>query len=109
MRRQEPDNREFLRRTSFIIAEYTVNEGTFRDIIKNISAGGLFVRTSRPISVGQDIKLSFPLFDFNQDVTVHGKIVKIDHTGFAVQFFKPIEELVSENGKFPEIVHETDR
>ncbi len=32
------------RRTSYSIAKYTVSEGTFRDLIKNIGVGGLFFR-----------------------------------------------------------------
>jgi hypothetical protein len=33
----------------------------------------------------------------------------MEHIGFAVIFDEPIEELVSENGRFSEIVHEIDR
>ena len=109
MKKHLSENRKFLRRTSFIIGEYSVKEGNFRDIIKDISAGGLFVRTSRPIRVGQDISLTFPLFDFDHDVTVPGKIVKSDIGGFAVQFYNPIKKLLAKNGQFPRIVHETER
>ena len=109
MKKNQSENRKFLRRTSFIIGQYSVKEGTFRDIIKDISAGGLFIRTSRPIRVGQDINLRFPLFDFDHDVTVPGKIVKSDIEGFAVEFLYPIKKLIPKNGRFPKIVHETDR
>ena len=46
-----PNNRQYPRRTAYIIAEYIVIEGSFRDIIKNIGAGGLFIRTDRKIAV----------------------------------------------------------
>jgi len=49
------NKREYARRTSFIIAEYTIQEGTFRDVIKNHGAGGLFIKTGRKIKVGQPI------------------------------------------------------
>jgi pyruvate-ferredoxin/flavodoxin oxidoreductase len=45
-------------------------------MIKNIGAGGLFVRTSRNIASGQSIRLEFPLFRFNNTVTVSGKVVR---------------------------------
>ncbi len=97
------------RRTSYIIAEYTVKEGRFRDIIKNIGAGGLFVRTSRKVAVGQPITLQFPLFSFEQTIKVSGIVSRIDLIGFAVTFNEPINGLVCEEGHFPEIVHEGDR
>jgi hypothetical protein len=79
-----PNRRRYPRRTTYIIAAYTVQEGTFRDVIKNIGAGGLFVRTSRNIASGQSIRLEFPLFRFDNTVTVSGKIVRKSPDGFAV-------------------------
>jgi len=97
------------RRTSYIIAEYTVKEGTHRDVIKNIGAGGLFIRTSRKISDGQSIKLEFPLFQFDNTVQVSGKVIRIESDGFAVAFDELLDALESKNGQLPEIVHEINR
>jgi Tfp pilus assembly protein PilZ len=106
----KPNQRQCLRRTAFIIAEYTVQEGTYRDVIKNIGAGGLFVRTSRKIASGQSITLEFPLFDFNYTVTVSGKVARNSPDGFAVTFNDPIDGLICDDvGGFPKIVHEGDR
>ena len=104
-----PNRHEFPRRTSFIIAEYTVKEGTYRDVIKNIGAGGLFVKTSRKISLGQTIALEFPLFHFDTIVQVTGQVIRRDHDGFAVEFDRPLESLFCKDGVFPNIVHESDR
>ena len=103
------NRQEHPRRTSFIIAEYTVKEGTHRDVVKNIGAGGLFIKTSRKVSLGQTIVLEFPLFQFDQTVKITGQVIRRDHDGFAVEFDEPLDALVSKNGKFPEIVHESDR
>jgi len=97
------------RRASYIIARYTVREGTYRDIIKNISAGGLFVRTSRRISIGQAITLEFPLFDFEKHIEVQGMVVRVEHRGFAVEFGRPLRELIDGNDLVPALVHEGDR
>jgi len=97
------------RRTSYIIAEYTVKEGTHRDVIKNIGAGGLFIRTSRRVAEGQPIVLEFPLFRFDNTIRVTGKVVRRDADGFAVAFDALLDALESKNGQLPEIVHEIDR
>ena len=104
-----PKRNTIHRRTSYIISEYTVKEGRFRDIIKNIGAGGLFVRTSRKVAVGQPITLQFPLFNFEQTIQVTGTVSRIEPMGFTVIFDNPIEGLICKEGHFPEIVHEGDR
>ena len=103
------NRRQYLRSPSYIIAKYTVLEGHFRDVIKNIGSGGLFIRTTRRIAIGQPISIEFPLFQFNNLIQVTGMVVRIDSTGFAVTFNDPIHGLISRNGEFPKIVHETDR
>lgn len=102
-------NRNHQRRTSYIVAEYKVKEGVFRDIIKNISAEGLFVSTKRPITANQEIELNFPLFQFDQFIQARGRIIRCTSNGFAVVFNEPIEGLICKKGEFPQIVHEIDR
>ena len=103
------DQRQYPRKTAFIIAEYTVLEGTFRDIVRNVGAGGLFIRTDRKIAVGQPVTVNFPLFDFDNIIQSVGRVVRRDPDGFAVTFNVAIEGLVCKEGFFPEIVHESDR
>ena len=105
----KPQQRQHLRRTAYIIAKYTVNEGTYRDVIKNIGAGGLSIRTSRMIADGQSIVIEFPLFQFENPVQVSGKVVRINPDGFTVAFDKPLDALNCQEGQFPEIVHEINR
>jgi len=104
-----PNQRQYPRSPSYIIGKYTVLEGTFRDVIKNVSAGGLFVRTHRKVAVGQPVSIEFPLFQFDNILKMSGRIVRIDPVGFAVTFSQPIHGLICKEGHFPEIVHESDR
>jgi hypothetical protein len=104
-----PNNRRYFRRTAYIIVEYSVLEGDFRDKIKNIGAGGLFIRTDRKIAVGQPILTKFPLFNFDKIIQVYGRVVRRDPDGFAVTFTKPVSGLIWKEGHFPEIFHEGDR
>ena len=110
MNQQSNQNqRQFPRRTAFIIAKYTVKEGTFRDIIKNIGATGIFVSTSRGVAQGQSIELQFPVFKFDNQLKVKGSVVRTTQKGFSVVFDQPIDGLICKEGHFPEIVHESNR
>ncbi|BBO74912.1 hypothetical protein DSCW_23290 [Desulfosarcina widdelii] len=104
-----PNRQEYPRRTAYIIVQYTVKEGTHRDVIKNIGAGGLFVKTPRRVSLNQAITLEFPLFKFDNIIQVTGQVTRSDPDGFAVEFDEPLEGLVCKDGEFPEIVHESNR
>jgi hypothetical protein len=107
--RRNRNMRTYPRRTSFIIVEYRVNEGTFRDIIKNIGANGMFVNTTRTIAEDQPIKMRFPLFEFEHPIHLSGRVTRRTVTGFAVTFDHPIDELICQEGHFPDIVHEINR
>ncbi len=107
--RSNQNQRQFPRRTAYIIAKYTVKEGTFRDIIKNIGATGIFVSTSRSVAQGQSIELQFPVFEFDNQLKVKGSVVRTTQKGFSVVFDQPIDGLICKEGHFPEIVHESDR
>ena len=104
----ENNQRQFARQAAFIIAEYTTKEGTFKDVIKNIGANGLFVRTWRKFVAEESIVLRFPLFRLDHMLQVSGKILRNDHDGFAVSFDRPIQGLVCKDGHLPEIVNEGD-
>jgi hypothetical protein len=108
-RKQPPNQRDNPRRTSFIIAEYKVREGVFRDIIKNIGTSGMFISTKRSVAEGQNIILKFPLFEFEHLVQIQGTVVRKSPNGFAVSFDEPIAGLTGKNGQFFEIVHEINR
>jgi Tfp pilus assembly protein PilZ len=103
------DQRRHPRQASFIIVEYTVKEGKFRDIMKNVGAGGMFINTQRSIAVDQPILLEFPLFDFDHTIQASGRVARRSNSGFAVSFDQPIAGLICKEGHLPEIVHEIDR
>jgi len=102
-------NREYPREDALIIAEYTTSNGNAQCLIKNVSAGGLFVKTSWKLDLGDSITLKFPLFDIDEPITVSGIVSRIEPMGFAVTFDECIDGLVCDEGHFPEIVNEGDR
>jgi len=91
---QVQEQRQYPRRTAFIIAENTTSEEKSCDVIKNISAGGLFVRTWQKVAVGRTITLQFPQFNFEKTIQVSGIVSRIEPMGFAVTFENPIEGLI---------------
>ena len=103
------NQRQYPRRATFIVAEYTVLEGTFQDIVGNIGAGGLFIKTKRRIAVGQPILTDFPILEFKNTIQVPGRVVRIDPNGFAVTFTEAVSGLIRKEGHFPEIIHEDER
>jgi Tfp pilus assembly protein PilZ len=96
-------------KTAYVIAEYSVLEGTFRDFVTHIGAGGLFIKTTRPIAVGQPVSARFPVFNFHTVVQATGRVVRRDADGIAVTFAEGVHGLVRKAGHFPEILEEQNQ
>jgi Tfp pilus assembly protein PilZ len=94
-RRQHP------RRTALFSAKFTVKSGTYRDLVKNVSAGGIFIGSRRMIEHGQRISLRFPVMAFDSKPSVTGTVVRSQPTGFAVMFDQPIEAEICRDGQVP--------
>jgi len=103
------DLRRFPRRPAYIVARYRVGGAAYRDIIRNIGAGGVFVWSRRRIDNGQSIRLEFPLFAFDRPVKLAGTVVRSGSRGFAVVFRPPIRALAEDADRLREVVHESQR
>lgn len=62
-----------------------------RDLALNLSPGGLFVRTSRPLQIGTELDLEVHLADEDQPLHVRGKVTWLretagDSQGMGIQF-----------------------
>jgi len=58
----------------------------YKDYIKDISAGGVFIETRMPFSVGQEVSLAFPLPNYQKYIKIIGEIVRISPHGIGVKF-----------------------
>jgi Tfp pilus assembly protein PilZ len=67
--------------------EYVTKYGSDKGLIKNISAGGVFIETRMPFRSGEDITLNFifPLDPLEQ-VNIKGRIVRINPNGVGIEF-----------------------
>ena len=88
------NRRKYPRHLALFSAKYIVKSGTFRDLIGNVSAGGIYIYTRRAVARGQRITLRFPIVAFDQRPSVLGTVVRSQDQGFAVMFDRPIEERI---------------
>jgi hypothetical protein len=93
--------REYRRYTAVFSTKYTVKEGTYRDVIKNIGAGGVYISTRRKLIQGRSINIQFPIFAFGKWLSIMGIIVRCDSTGFAVKFHEAMDVKILNEGQFP--------
>jgi hypothetical protein len=79
------DKRRYYRRDSSIYAICETDQSYFRDFIKNVSAEGLFTETETPLSIGDDLFISFFHPDSKISIKITGKIVRVDPKGIGVK------------------------
>jgi len=89
--------REYSRIPFSIPVEHTSNGVNFIYFIQNISNDGVFIQTDGNFHIGQQIIMNFSLPKVQKDITVSGKVVRVDSRGIGVKFdelidVKPIDE-----------------
>ena len=78
--------REYDRKPYFSVVDYNAQEDTYTDFIQNISAGGVFIATSKSFSVGQEVLLVFPLPVSQEHTTIGGEVAWVSEQGIGVKF-----------------------
>jgi hypothetical protein len=79
-------DRKHPRKSCSVPIGYTSSNQDFQGIIKNISSGGLFIKSDHPIAVGKKLKLSIPSKKKAKLVKLDGKVVRSGPNGFGVEF-----------------------
>jgi Tfp pilus assembly protein PilZ len=79
-------NRKYARKTLVAVVDYATQDQAYRDFIKNISAGGVFIETSVPVSIGQELSLTFTLPYHQAHIKITGEVVRISPQGIGVRF-----------------------
>ncbi len=88
------ERREHYRKPCCIeIGYYTTQERMFTDFIENISASGVFIRTSAPLSVGQKLELILPCLSNKEPMAITGEVVWKGELGVGVKFTTVSNEL----------------
>jgi Tfp pilus assembly protein PilZ len=87
------------RRKSFMmVVDYGDGDGSHLDFIQDISAGGVFIGTKTPFSIGQEITLTFPLPFQKEKVELTAEVVRTTPDGIGVRF-KPLDPAQEEQIK----------
>ncbi len=74
-------------RKPFLMAvDYSTQDHVYKDFIQNISAGGVFIQTHMPFSVGQEVSLTFPLPNYKKHIKIIGEVVRSTPQGVGVKF-----------------------
>jgi len=101
--------REYTRYTAVFSIKYTAKEGKFRDLTRDVGAGGVFINTKRKIKQGRRINIQFPIFAFEKKLSPMGTVVRCEADGFAVRFEEAIDVGFFKDGRFPGNIKESKR
>ena len=84
--------RKHVRQLFPAVVDYSVDNRFYKDFLRDISKGGVFMETRVPLSMGAEIAMSFPMPKKNQSLKVTGIIVRVSPEGVGIQF-KRLEEM----------------
>jgi len=84
-----------IRKSCSIPINYAVYDRVYSNHIKNISPQGLFIKTHRPLLVGDEIVMTFRLEGFDKPFKLWGEIVHATRLGVGVEF-KDISPYIEE-------------
>ena len=84
--------REHYRKPFFTVVDFTTRGHAFKDFIKNISAGGVFIETSIPFNLGQELSLTFALPNCQKHIKITGEVVRVTPRGIGVKFGMPKQQ-----------------
>jgi hypothetical protein len=86
--------RKYPRRSTLIDITYASDQrGFFEDVIRNISAGGLYIETTLLSELGQKLTMTFSHPDSGDPIKVLGKVIRADSEGIGVTFDKLLSVL----------------
>jgi Tfp pilus assembly protein PilZ len=96
-----PHRRECTRYTAVFSTIYTAKEAKFRNLTRDVGAGGIFISTKRKIKQGRRHNIQFPIFAFEKQLSLMGTVVRCAPEGFAVRFDEAIDIGIFKDGRFP--------
>ncbi len=83
---QVRSSRRHARKPWIIPVNFKTQNRVYNDVIKDISAGGVFIETKFPFAAGQDITMKFRLPKSQRLIQAVGKIVRSNPLGIGVKF-----------------------
>ena len=84
--KQSEEKRKHVRKPFLMAVDYSTQDHVYKDFIQDISAGGVFIQTSMPFTVGQEVSLTFPLPNYRKHLKIVGEVVRSTKHGVGVKF-----------------------
>jgi type IV pilus assembly protein PilZ len=90
------DERESPRKPCTLTVDYQSQNSEHSEHILDIGTGGVFIETTEPIAVGQELSLNFTFPDSQDKIKVNGEIVWRNTKGIGVKFIGINQQQVDE-------------
>jgi Tfp pilus assembly protein PilZ len=90
------DKRNTGRKYFKVTVDYSVKDKFYSDTLENISSGGAFIRTTRPIDVGDDTTMVASIPGMEGSIKAKGKVVRRTEEGVGVKFYEEHKEILSQ-------------
>lgn len=84
----EISNREDKRKTYTNAVSFSVMGETYNGLSRDLSAGGIFIKTDDAFEVGQMVHVTIPFSNNKKRVTLPGEIVRFTDRGIGIKFLK---------------------
>ena len=75
------EKRRHTRKSFVTVVDFASEDRSYREFIQDISEGGVYIQSSGPFSVGQEVLLTFPLPDLHKHIKIAGRIVRATDAG----------------------------
>jgi Tfp pilus assembly protein PilZ len=85
-RRRVQYSRKHPRRPFTKNIHYAANKQFYEGLVKDISRGGMFIKSNDKFPVGQELTLAIPSASRLKGLKLRGEVVRIDKEGFGVKF-----------------------
>ena len=85
------------RRYLKVSVDYSVKDKFYSDTLENISSGGAFIRTTRPIQVGDSTTMVAAIPGLDGNLKMKGKIIRRSEEGIGIKFFEEHKEILGDD------------
>ena len=87
------NGRKHPRKQTSIYAIFSGPDCYFREFIKDISAGGLYIETDNLLVINQELTITFYLPDAKAPMKIKGKVVRTDSKGIGINFNEILSDI----------------
>jgi len=91
-------SRKHVRKPYISEVDFSNGDQAYKELVQDISPGGLFIETRAPLGVGQEITLLLSFPDRERPMKILGEVVRATDQGIGVKFKHPspvVEEVLA--------------